>query len=131
VKIIIFKVLIVSTIFVVVLKQNTFRIQQSLKLIDNNFCKFIKKFCFVFDKHKHRVCTEKLGKEENCFVFFFNIKLVFINKIMLFQTNVSVKLRGIPFQINVFIEFKGKPLQNNMSVEFKRHTSSNQCICKL
>jgi hypothetical protein len=70
VKIIIFKVLIVPTIFVVVLKQNTFRIQQSLKLTDNNFYKFIKKFCFVFDKHKHRVCTEKLGKEENFFVFF-------------------------------------------------------------
>jgi hypothetical protein len=52
VKIIIFKVSIVVIIFTVGLKQYTFRIQQSLKRIDNNFYKFIKKLCFVSDKDK-------------------------------------------------------------------------------
>jgi len=52
VKINIFKVLITSIIFIIELKQYTFKIQQNLKFIDNNFYKFIKKFCFVFYKHK-------------------------------------------------------------------------------
>jgi hypothetical protein len=60
---IIFKVLIASTIFVVGLNQYTFRTQQSLKFINNNFYKFIKLFYFVYKKHKQRVCREKLGRE--------------------------------------------------------------------
>jgi hypothetical protein len=48
----IFKILIAPTVFVIGLKQYNFKIQQSLKFIHNNFYKFIKKFCFIFDKHK-------------------------------------------------------------------------------
>ena len=52
VKINIFKVLITSIIFIIELKQYTLKIQQNFKFINNNFYKFIKKFCFVFYKHK-------------------------------------------------------------------------------
>ena len=68
-KITMFNILIAPTIFVVGLKQYIFRIQQSLKLIDNNkFYKFIKKLCLIYDRHnKRRVCREKLRRKENCF----------------------------------------------------------------
>jgi hypothetical protein len=67
-KITMFNILIALTIFAVGLKQYTFRIQQSLKLIDNKFYKFIKKLCLVYDRHnKQKVCREKLRRKENCF----------------------------------------------------------------
>jgi hypothetical protein len=117
----IFKILIAPIVFVIGLKQYNFRIQQSLKFIDNNFYKFIKKFCFVSDKHKQRVCRENLGREEDCFLYFFfvNIKLILINKITSFQTNMSIKFRGTPLYTNVSIEFKNTHLQTNMSVELQ------------
>ena len=59
-KITIFKVLNAPIIFTAELKQYTFRIQQGVKLINNNFYKFIKKFYFVSNKHKQRVCIEKI-----------------------------------------------------------------------
>ena len=63
-KIIIFKVLIALIIFAAELKQYTFRIQQSLKLTDNNFYKFIMKFCFVSNKRKQRVRRENYKEKK-------------------------------------------------------------------
>jgi hypothetical protein len=71
VKITIFKILNVSTIFTVELKQYAFRIQQDLKLINNNFYKFIKKFYFVSDKRKQRVCIEKIRERIILFLISF------------------------------------------------------------
>ena len=45
------------------------------------------------------------------FLFFFNIKMMFINKITFFQINIFVKFRGMFLQINVFIEFKCIPFR--------------------
>jgi hypothetical protein len=67
VKIIIFKVLIASITCATELNQYIFRIQQNLKFIHNNFYKFVKKLCFVSDKHKQRVCGGKLERERDYF----------------------------------------------------------------
>jgi hypothetical protein len=117
----IFKILIAPTVFVMGLKQYNFRIQQSLKFIDNNFYKFIKKLCFVSDKHKQRVCRENSGREEDCFLYFFfvNIKLIFINKITSFQTNMPIKFRGTHLQTNMSVELQVTPLQTNVYVKLK------------
>jgi hypothetical protein len=52
VRIIIFKILVASTIFIIGLKQYTFKKQQNSKFIENNFYKFFKNLCFVCDKHE-------------------------------------------------------------------------------
>jgi len=79
-------------------------------------------FCFVlFLININREFVEKI-RERRLFLIIIsiNIKLVFINKIKSFQTNMSVEFRGTPLQTSMSIEFKSTPFQINIFVEFKR-----------